>query len=80
MSDGTQMFAVGACLVCQRMFAFNPERVPSVRYNFVTGDVDPTCERQPVCRECVDMANAKRRKLGQPEHVIHPDAYEPVSL
>jgi len=49
---------------------FNPHRVPSIR---VEG------ERQPVCRECIEMANPIREKNGLPPIAIHPDAYEPLN-
>ena len=59
-----------ACFACNRPFMFNPHRVPSVRHEG---------ERQPVCRECVEIANPIREKNGLPPSAIHPDAYEPLN-
>lgn len=64
------MFAFGGCVCCHRPFAFNPLSVPSI---VVDG------KREPVCRSCMDLANAERVRQGVPPHPIRPDAYEPVS-
>ncbi len=59
---------IGNCCSCRKLFGFNPNYVPSVR---VKG------EREPLCRECIEDANPKRKDLGLPEIEIHPEAYEP---
>jgi hypothetical protein len=58
------------CFGCQKLFAYNPRHVPSIRING---------ERQPVCRDCVEQCNPARIKNGLPPIVLHPDAYEPCS-
>jgi hypothetical protein len=63
------MIAMGACISCERFFAFNPERVPST--TAITG------EREPVCRDCMDRINSNRRDRGLPEFPILPGAYDP---
>lgn len=59
--------AIGCCFVCRGTFTFNPERVPSIR---VDG------HRQPVCRNCMDRANAVRKERGLEPHAILPGAYD----
>jgi len=61
------MFCLGPCIVCGRMFSFNPELVPSV---VVHG------QREPVCKTCIKRANPLREKNGlAPIHVL-PGAYD----
>jgi len=64
------VMAMGNCIACNRVIAFNPNKVPSVR---VKG------KREPVCRQCIERANPQRKAQGMDEFVIHPDAYEPMS-
>lgn len=59
----------GSCAACHRLFMFNPVRVPSVRVNG---------EREPVCRACMDAANAERKSRGLEPFPIADDAYEAV--
>jgi hypothetical protein len=59
----------GTCVNCHRQFSFNPNKVPSVRVDGV---------REPVCRSCMQQANARRVALDLPPHPIEPDAYEPL--
>lgn len=61
------VFALGHCISCGKPFSFNPNLVPSVTVNG---------KREPVCRECIEAANPKRKALGYPEFRVHPDAYE----
>ena len=60
---------IGTCISCRCAFGFNPNKVPSIRVNGM---------REPVCKECIEAANPKRKAAGLPEFTIHPDAYEPV--
>lgn len=62
-------YCVGCCVVCRKNFMFNPHRVPSIRIDGV---------RREVCRDCFDVANAKRKKLGVEPHKILAGAYEPA--
>ena len=65
------MLVTGACVACRAVFSFNPNHVPSIR---VKG------ERQPVCRPCIESANARREKVGLAAFPILPDAYEPAEV
>jgi hypothetical protein len=60
----------GNCFGCNRLFSFNPVRVPSIR--------NANGEKQPVCKECIDRANPLRVKNGLEPIVPAPDAYEAV--
>jgi hypothetical protein len=59
--------ATGHCLLCKRLFSFNPVRVPSFR---VQGS------REPICQDCIEKVNIKRVDAGVPPFHISPDAYE----
>jgi hypothetical protein len=61
------MFCTGSCVVCHRLFTFNPELVPSVV-------VDGT--REPICRPCVERANPLRKAKGLPEIPVMRGAYD----
>lgn len=58
-----------ACCGCGRVIGYNPHRVPSVTING---------SREPVCSECIRLANGLRADRGLPPIVPHPDAYEPI--
>lgn len=58
-----------ACLCCSRTFMYNPMRVPSFRVNGV---------REPICRQCFDDINEKRKAHGLPVFERHADAYDPI--
>jgi len=60
-------FCTGPCFGCQRIFNYNPVRVPSIRYQG---------QRQPICRECVERANPMRVANGLPLIVPAHDAYD----
>ena len=62
---------MGSCIACERVFSFNPHRVPSIR-------LTPESAREPVCRNCMSLLNAKRVENGLPPIEIHPDAYNPI--
>ena len=62
---------MGVCIACGGVFTFNPYHVPSTR--IFTG------RREPVCRDCMEKANAKRVARGQEPFPIHPQAYEAAS-
>tara|TARA_R110000765_G_scaffold325584_2_gene417005 strand:+ start:104 stop:331 length:228 start_codon:yes stop_codon:yes gene_type:complete len=63
--------AHGHCFSCGSLFGFNPLRVPSF--------TPPGGTREPICRACVDQANAERLTAGIEPHPIHDDAYEPIA-
>jgi hypothetical protein len=62
------MYVLGECWACHRMFTFSAERVPSIVVDGV---------REPVCADCVALANEQRKRLGNPLIVVLPGAYEP---
>jgi hypothetical protein len=61
--------AFSGCVSCKRVFGYNPHKVPSIRVNGV---------REPVCRQCIELANPQRKAAGLPEFTINPDAYEAI--
>jgi hypothetical protein len=63
-------YATGPCINCGKLFSFNPHRVPSTAA--VTG------KREPFCRECMVILNAKRVELGHEPFPIAEDAYDPI--
>jgi len=79
-------FAAGPCAFCQRVFGFNPERVPSIPINafriaeIVTagGEPPPPGEQVPVCGECMAKINRLRVEEGFDPILILPGAYEPA--
>ena len=68
-----------ACVVCRVTFFYNPERVPSLRVD-AHGRPSPTGTREPVCKTCMDAANARRAWLGLPAFPILDGAYEPEEV
>jgi len=66
------VFATSACICCRRVFSYNPHKVPSTRA-FSQGG-----QREPVCRSCFDLINAKRQEQGLEPFELQPDAYEPL--
>ena len=61
--------AMSACFGCGKVFAYNPNRVPSIRHEGV---------KQPVCLECINLANPRRIENGLSPLVPHPEAYQPL--
>ena len=76
------MFAYGPCWSCGRMFTFNPDRVPSIQIDPVTqrptdlGGDPARARREPICADCVERANAERRRDGREPIVVLPGAYD----
>lgn len=62
------MFVIGNCAGCRRRISFSASHVPSIRVKGV---------REPLCRACVGVLNARRVAEGLPEQPVRPDAYEP---
>jgi hypothetical protein len=58
-------FASGPCAFCQRVFTFNPERVPSIPANAWSaaeiiaagGDAPPLGPQVPICAACIAKVN-----------------------
>jgi hypothetical protein len=67
----TWMSCIGPCISCGRVFSFNPERVPSIRWKG---------EREPVCRDCIESANVIRVACGLAPHAILPGAYDEMEV
>lgn len=65
------MWAMGDCLTCGQMFAFDPERVPSFRWP------QPDGPRIQVCQVCMERVNTRRRAEGRDPFPILPGAYPP---
>ena len=58
------------CLICKRIFGYNPHRVPSI-------SIDG--ERRPVCLPCIVRENRRRQLVGQELLADpRPGAYEPI--
>lgn len=66
-ADGGYMVCIGHCWSCSAIFAFDPERVPSIR--------DAEGIRQAICQRCIERANELRRSNGNPLIVPLPGAY-----
>lgn len=63
------MLCHGSCINCNKLFSFNPDRVPSIRING---------EREPLCRPCMESINSMRKDKGVPALVVNADAYTPL--
>ena len=61
------MTCMGPCAACNKIFAFNPYRVPSMLINGV---------KEPICRECVERYNEMRIEHGLSIFNIPEGAYE----
>jgi hypothetical protein len=84
-------FASGRCLLCERVFTFDPMRVPSVFVDPVSKrppDVNedgthrtPSDEelaravRLPLCPDCVVVVNFARKSHGMEPIAVLPGAY-----
>ena len=62
-------YCISACISCGQLFSYNPHYVPATRY--FTG------EREPICRACITLTNAKRKSEGLEPFFVHPQAYQP---
>lgn len=60
--------AMGPCIGCGKIFAFNPVKVPSC--SAVTG------KREPICADCVARVNPIRKANGLEPIVPMPGAYD----
>ena len=76
-----QLIAFGPCWSCKQPFAFDPDLVPSLPVDPVTnlpsdmgGDAS-RCVRQPICADCVEIANENRRAAGRELIDVLPGAY-----
>lgn len=56
---------IASCFGCGKVFASNPDHVPSY-------------QNQPVCEDCINRANPQRIANGLDPIVIHPMAYQPA--
>lgn len=68
-ADMGYILAHGACIGCNRLFAFNPHKVPSIP---IKGT------REPICQACVDIVNPRRVANGLEPIKPARDAYEPI--
>ena len=58
------------CIGCNRIFGYNPHRVPSIR---IDG------KREPICKECIERINPQREAKGLEAIAPHADAYTAIS-
>lgn len=69
---GGAFFALGPCWTCKQLFQYDPDTVPSVPIDPVTGlapDLggDPDrARREPICPACVARINPQRAARGLP--------------
>ena len=61
------VFALSACCGCGRLFTYSPVRVPSVMVNGT---------REPICEDCVRVANPRRIANGLEPIPVLPGAYD----
>jgi|GEM_PF-1527536 len=73
MSEG-HLMALGPCLLCHDLFAFDPLLVCSVAWP------PPNGAQHPVCHPCiVERLNPVRARLGLPPAEVLPGAYPGVA-
>jgi hypothetical protein len=65
------MFVMSGCIGCGNLMTYNAEHVPSIIVDGV---------REPICQECVYLANPERVEQGLEPIVPHPDAYKSQEL
>lgn len=66
-SDGLPYaICLGPCFGCGSLFAFHPDKVPSIERNGV---------KQPICRTCINRINPIRERNGLEPVVPLPNAY-----
>jgi hypothetical protein len=69
MTTQGRWFAHGSCLLCGRVFAFDPERMCSFPWP------PPDGPARPICQPCSTVGvNPERRRLGLPQYPILPGA------
>jgi hypothetical protein len=79
-------FATAPCAFCQRVFMFDPERVPSIPANAwriaeITtegGEPPEPSAKVPICADCLAKINALRMQEGFEPITPLPGAYEPA--
>ena len=61
------MFAMcfSNCFACKRVFGFNPNTVPALN-------------GQPICKNCVDLANPRRKANGLAPIHYDNETYAPI--
>lgn len=72
------MFCTSQCLLCDKVFTFNPDLVPSIRASRHNGKwfKDPNGSREPICKDCMETANTFRLEQGLEPLAVLPGAYE----
>lgn len=71
--------AIGNCVVCTKIFDFNPHLVPSLRGNLSAEgklQLDPDGARLPICNSCMQIINEELERHGIEPFRIPPGAYE----
>jgi hypothetical protein len=59
---------IGECFICHKTVSFHPDRVARIHIDDY---------RKPICRECVESANLRRKANGGEPIRIVPGAYDP---
>ena len=57
-------YAMSECWICEKKFMYNPKLVPSF-------------EGQPVCKDCIEIVNKKRKAKGYDLWPVAEGAYDP---
>lgn len=61
--------SIERCCGCERFFGFNPDHVPNALANGKLG---------PVCQDCIDETNRRRRVYGLPILIVPLAAYAQI--
>lgn len=81
MTEGPFYFVVGPCWSCKRLTSFDPQRVPSMPLN-AHGEParshQEAVRKEPLCPDCVRIANERRKLLGLELWPDDPSIWEPV--
>ena len=59
------MSLIAPCFLCRKVFASNPNKVPSVK-------------NEPICEDCIERVQEARKRQGMRPFPVPPGAYEPA--
>lgn len=68
-------FATRPCCMCNTLFVFNPDKVPSIPVD-AEGNVNPDGVKRPICEECMNKINTFRASMGEEPIYVFPGAYQ----
>ena len=74
----TFMYCSSQCLLCDQVFSYNPDQVPSIRAKRINNRwvADATGSREPICKSCIAKVNEDRAKIGNRPFDVLAEAYE----